>query len=117
MHDFRIVNVDQGNVSEFGFGCVVNPKYEGYQPKLNWLKQRFSEGLQIRILRDGERTIGFIEYIPGEYAWRAVDAKGYMFVHCIWLYPKKNREKGSGSLLLQECLLDKQYSQKRSPMM
>jgi len=26
-----------------------------------------------------------IEYIPGKYAHRPVDAEGYMFIHCIFV--------------------------------
>ena len=29
---------------------------------------------------------GMIEYVPGEYAHRPVNAVGYMVIHCIFLY-------------------------------
>ena len=48
---------------------------------------------------------GFIEYIPGEFAWRAVDAKGYMFIHCLWVVGK-SKGKGFGEILLNECIED-----------
>jgi N-acetylglutamate synthase-like GNAT family acetyltransferase len=49
---------------------------------------------------------GFIEYVPGEYAWRAVEAKDYLFIHCIWVSPNKFKNKGYGSLLVAECIKD-----------
>jgi N-acetylglutamate synthase-like GNAT family acetyltransferase len=49
---------------------------------------------------------GFIEYVPGEYAWRAVEAKDYFFIHCIWVSPNKFKNKGYGSLLVAECIKD-----------
>ena len=55
---------------------------------------------------DKEKCIGFIEYIPGEFAWRAVDAKGYLFIHCIWISPNIYKEKGYASKLIDECIKD-----------
>lgn len=105
---FEIISVDLNNISEYGPTCFLNPKNEGYQIKLEWLKKRFSEGLKIKLLylEKERKCISFIEYIPGEYAWRAVDAKGYMFIHCIWIYPNKCKRKGYGSLLVKECIKD-----------
>jgi hypothetical protein len=54
----------------------------------------------------GEGAVGFIEYIPGEYTWRPIDAKGYLTIHCIMIHRKKYKETGYGSLLLEECLQD-----------
>lgn len=105
MSEVSVIDVDTSNVSEHGFFCVKKPKYEGYGLKLNWLKKRFSEGLGIKLLHlDTEATIGFIEYIPGEFAWRPVDAEGYLFIHCMYIERKKDREKGRGSLLVKECI-------------
>jgi ribosomal protein S18 acetylase RimI-like enzyme len=104
----KIISVNLENISEYQPVCFLNPKNEGYLRKLEWLKKRFSKGLTIKLLYlENERKCnGFIEYIPGEYAWRAVDAKGYMFIHCIWISPNKHKEKGYGSLLVKECLKD-----------
>jgi hypothetical protein len=82
-------------------------KSEGYRKKLDWLQQRFNEGLRIKMLGQGER--GFIEYIPGEYAWRAVNAGGYMLIHCLWVVGK-SKNKGYAGLLLNECIEDAQKS-------
>ena len=106
MPDVRIIDVDENNISQYPPKCFLNPKNEGYQIKLEWLKKRFSEGLKIKLLYLETKCIGFIEYVPGEYAWRAVDAKGYMFIHCIWISPNKHKEKGYGSLLVKECIKD-----------
>ena len=106
----KIVSVNSDNISEYQPVCFLNPKNEGYLKKLEWLKESFSQGLIIKLLylENEKKCNGFIEYIPGEYAWRAVDAKGYMFIHCIWISPNKHKEKGYGSLLVKECLEDAQ---------
>jgi len=110
----KIISVNSENISEYQPVCFLNPKNEGYLKKLKWLKERFSNGLIIKqlYLENEKKCNGFIEYIPGEYAWRAVDAKGYMFIHCIWISPNKHKEKGYGSLLVNECFQDAKKERK-----
>jgi len=102
--EIEIIEVNEDTVSETGFFCYMSKRQtEGYQRKLSWLKARFAEGMKIKILKLPER--GFIEYIPGEYAWRAVKAEGYMFIHCLWVVGK-SRGKGYATFLLNECIKD-----------
>ncbi|HEX7401687.1 MAG TPA: GNAT family N-acetyltransferase [candidate division Zixibacteria bacterium] len=104
----QLVDVNAENVSETGFFCYMSKrKTEGYRRKLSWVKERFTEGMRIKMFKLPLR--GFIEYIPGEYAWRAVDAKGYMFIHCLWVVGQ-SRGKGLASLLLRECIRDAKKS-------
>lgn len=111
----NIIEVNADNVSETGFFCYMSKrKTEGYQRKLRWLKERFAEGMKIKILVLPER--GFIEYIPGEYAWRVVKAKGFMFIHCLWIVGK-SRGKGYATLLLNECIKDAKKSGMRGVAM
>ncbi len=104
----RVVGLTPENYLELGCPCFLNPKHAGHLTKLEWLKDRFVEDFTIKhLLIEGEkRPNGFIEYVPGEYAWRAVDAEGYLFIHCIWINPNKYKQKGYGSLLLNETLKD-----------
>jgi GNAT superfamily N-acetyltransferase len=102
----EIVTVDAGNVDELGFFCFKSKrKSEGYAQKLNWLRDRFTEGLKIHIVYEDGRSVGFIEYIPGEFAWRAVRAPGYLLIHCLWVVGRA-KEKGYGSQLVEACLAD-----------
>ena len=103
-----IIDVDEKNISQYPPVCFLNPKNKGYLIKRDWLLKRFSEGLTIKLLyfANDKKCFGFIEYIPGEYAWRAVDAKGYLFIHCIWITPNAMKQKGYGSLLVKECIED-----------
>jgi len=104
MDHLKIIEVDENNATEEGLFCVKNPKYEGFQLKLNWLIERWNEGLKLKILKKGNDRIGFIEYTPGEFAWRPVQAKGYLFIQCLMVYGKDNYHSGYGSLLIKECL-------------
>jgi ribosomal protein S18 acetylase RimI-like enzyme len=104
----KVVSLTPQNYRELGCPCFLNPKHPGHLTKLEWLKDRFAEGFTIKSLfaQTQKRPIGFIEYVPGEFAWRAVDASGYMFIHCIWINPNKYKEHGNGSLLVEECVKD-----------
>lgn len=98
------IEVTLENVEKSGFFCFMSKKKSpGYAQKLKWLKERFTEGLKIKMLQLPER--GFIEYIPGEYAWRPVKAEGYMVIHCLWVVGK-SRGKGFSRLLLDMCEQD-----------
>jgi ribosomal protein S18 acetylase RimI-like enzyme len=103
-----IHSLTPANYVELGCPCFMNPKHEGHLLKLDWLKQRFSEGLTVKLLFiDGEKKpIGFIEYVPGENAWRRVSAAGYLFIHCIWISPNKYKNNGNGSVLVNNCIED-----------
>lgn len=103
-----IIDVNEANISQYPPTCFLNPKNVGYQIKTEWLKERFKEGLKIKLLylENDKKSHGFIEYVPGEYAWRAVEAKDYLFIHCIWVSPNKYKNKGYGSLLVEECVKD-----------
>jgi hypothetical protein len=108
MSDEIIINLDETNIDQYPPTCFLNPKNEGYLIKCDWMKKRFSEGLIIKqlYLEKGRKCNGFIEYIPGENAWRAIDAPGYMFIHCIWITPNNVKHKGYGSKLIEECIKD-----------
>lgn len=110
--EHRIVEVNAANIDSVGAFCLQSKKNtDGYKAKVEWMKQRFSEGLRYKLLlvnegaKRGFRARGFIEYMPGEFAWRGITAKDYMVIHCVWVVGK-NKGKGYGSRLLLECLTD-----------
>ena len=108
MEGIKLVDTNADNILEYGVCGYKNIKRAGYPEKIEWLKGRFKEGLKIKtIYSDKDGTQGMIEYIPGEYCWRPVEASGYMFIHCIFVgFKGAYKGKGYGSLLLKECLGD-----------
>ncbi len=107
MSEVEIIHADASNICDYGFCGYKNVKQEGYRRKTDWLKKRFSEGMRFGILHaPGEGGVGFIEYIPGEYTWRPIEARGYLTIHCIMIHRKKYKQGGYGSLLLEQCLRD-----------
>jgi ribosomal protein S18 acetylase RimI-like enzyme len=105
----KLITVDQKNLDKYPQCiCFINPKHKYYNLKIEWLKKRFNEGLKIKVLslENENKIIGFIEYIDGKNCWRAVEAKGYMFIHCLWINGKKYRNKGLAKKLIDEVEKD-----------
>ena len=107
---YQIVDVNQTNIDRYGMLCQKSKKKaQGYQNKLKWIRERFKEGLRLKLLlvdegpKRGFTSRGFIEYVPGEHGWRGIDAEGYMVIHCIWVVGR-NKGKGYGTRLLEQCL-------------
>jgi hypothetical protein len=105
MHSSNIVQVGPENLADCEIGCLRNRDNPGYGRKVEWLRKRFAEGLRILLLLDeSHKPLAFLEYVPGEFAWRRVDAKGWLFVHCLWVFSSGQREAGLGSRLIRTCI-------------
>jgi GNAT superfamily N-acetyltransferase len=109
-----IHTIDASNVDRYGFYCYKSkPKTLGYRHKREWLEACLAEGLRLKIIYGGTRSAGFIEYAPGEYAWRVVNAPGYMVIHCMWVV-SSGKGKGYGKRLLEhvesEAQLERMFS-------
>ena len=105
----NIIEVMVNNLADYPeVICFINPKHELYDKKTSWINDQFENGLKIKLLylHGEKKAIGFIEYIPGENCWRAVSAKDYMFIHCLWTNGKKHQHQGLGKLLLEETEKD-----------
>lgn len=106
----RIEDINEENIDEQELFCKKSKKnLPGYINKVNWLKARFREGLKYKVLYvkegDKETSRGMIEYIPGEFNWRGIEAEGWMVIHCIWVVGKA-KGKGYGDKLLQLAIDD-----------
>ena len=104
----RLIDVDAASFETLPCCGIKNPTHPGRQQKGCWLRENAQFGLRAKVLLlpDGQPG-GYIEYVPGEFAWRGVDAAGYMFIHCIWIY-SRNQHKGWGGFLVRACLEDAQ---------
>ncbi|CQR72846.1 Acetyltransferase (GNAT) family protein [Sporomusa ovata DSM 2662] len=100
-----IIDVIPENILEIGIFCVNGTKYkEGIKRKELWYKQRYAEGLRIKISvnQDNIQT-GMIEYVPGKYAWRTIHAEDYTVIHCLQV-SRSQTHQGYGSALLNACI-------------
>ncbi len=106
MTDVKLITLTESALEKVQMFCGHSPTYRrGYDSKMEWMRARLREGMRYTLLRVNGCNAGMVEYVPGEYAWRGVDAKGYLFIHCFWVIGK-NRGHGYGRQLLDACLED-----------
>jgi GNAT superfamily N-acetyltransferase len=101
-----IRTIDPSNLDRYGFFCYKSkPKTQGFRQKREWLASCLAEGVRLKIIYEGERSVGFIEYATGESTWRVVNAPGYLVIHCMWVVGS-GKGKGYGYRLLEQVLDD-----------
>jgi hypothetical protein len=102
-----IIEVTPANLGDSPCCGIKNIIHEGHRCKTAWMAKQFKAGLRAKILLTADnRQCGYIEYLPGEQAWRGVKANGYMFIHCIWTFYKKHQHRGNAIRLVHECMED-----------
>ena len=101
----KIIDVTNDNVFKETLFCIKDIKKPGFESKRKWFEKRLNEGLKIKILKDDtDKMIGFIEFIPLAQAWRPVEGDDFLFIHCMYVYSKKDRNLGYGKLLIDEAV-------------
>lgn len=109
MEDIKIIDLKPENIANYGVcGYKDVHKHVELRNKIEWVKEYYPKGLRIKALISGEGGYqGMLEYIPGKYAHRPVNAKGYMFIHCLFVgFKKEFKGKGYASSLIEECMDD-----------
>jgi GNAT superfamily N-acetyltransferase len=106
MSDIKLTTLAEADLGKVQMLCGHSPAYRrGYDAKLAWTQARLREGMRYTLVQTPKGNAGMIEYIPAEYAWRGVEAAGYLFIHCLWIVGQ-NRGHGYGRQLLDACLED-----------
>jgi len=109
MTDVEIIDLTPENIADYGVcGYKDVEKHLELRRKIEWVKEYYPIGLRIKaIISQKGGYQGMLEYIPGKYAHRPVDADGYMFIHCLFVGLKNEfKGKGYGSSLIDECIKD-----------
>ena len=105
--NIQIFQLTSDSLNELPICGVKKIDHDGRQQKTRWLETYFNRGLKAKtLLTPDNRQLGYIEYLPGEYAFRGVQAEGYMFIHCIWTFWKEYQKKGIGGRLVKACIDD-----------
>ena len=107
MADIQIFDLTPENIADYGVCGYKNvKKHLELRRKIDWFKEYYPKGLRIKALISKQGGYqGMLEYIPGKYAHRPVDAEGYMFIHCIFVgFKKEFKGKGYASSLIDECV-------------
>ena len=106
MDTMKLVTLTDQGLGRTRMLCGHSPTYrQGYDAKVAWVRQRLQEGMRYTVAEAGRGIAGMIEYLPAEFAWRPVEADGYMFIHCFWVVGS-NRKHGYGRQMLAACLAD-----------
>ena len=107
IHEPRLIDVDAASFGTLPCCGIKSRTHPGRQQKQCWLEANAKFGLRAKMLLapDGQ-PCGYIEYLPGEFAWRGVEASGFMFIHCIWIFSRQHRRKGWGRVMVEGCLDD-----------
>jgi hypothetical protein len=109
MTDIEIIDLTPENIAEYGVcGYKDVEKHLELRRKIDWVKEYYPKGLRIKaIISKNGGYQGMLEYIPGKYAHRPVDADGYMFIHCLFVgFKNEFKGKGFASSLIDECIKD-----------
>lgn len=107
----ELVTLTPDNIEQEHICCAISSNKDvQVMSKKNWLRERLDEGLVF--LKCDVRGKCFIEYIPAEYAWIPAEAKGYMYIDCLWV---SGQFKGLGysNLLLAQCIEDSKAKGKK----
>lgn len=106
-NDIEIIDFTPSNIADYGLcGYKDVEKHLELRRKIDWYKEYYPKGLRIKgLISKSGGYQGMIEYIPGKYAHRPVNADGYMFIHCVFIgFKNEFKGKGYASLLLLECI-------------
>jgi hypothetical protein len=109
MTEIKIIDLTPENIPEYGVcGYKDTGKHVELRRKIDWFKEYYPKGLRIKALLSNKGGYqGMLEYIPGKYAHRPVDAEGYMFIHCIFVgFKSEFKGKGYASALIDTCIED-----------
>jgi hypothetical protein len=106
-NDTAIIDLTPENIADYGVcGYKDLKKHLELRRKIEWFNEYYSKGLRIKVLMSKTGGYqGMLEYIPGKYAHRPVDADGYMFIHCIFVgFKGPFKGKGHASAMLNGCI-------------
>ncbi len=105
IENINLVDVTPFNVEKYGVFCAKDQKSEAYTTKVNWIKDKLNDSVRLIIaLNDKGKQLGYIEYTDGEKAWRPVIARNYLFINCIVIMSKKDRQHGVGKMLVNKVV-------------
>lgn len=106
-NDTAIIDLTPENIADYGVcGYKDLKKHLELRRKIEWFNQNYPKGLRIKALisKTGGYQ-GMLEYIPGKYAHRPVQAENYMFIHCIFVgFKSEFKGKGYASTMLDVCI-------------
>lgn len=108
-NNIKIIDLTPENIANYGVcGYKDVGKHKELRNKIDWFNEYYPKGLKIKVLFSEKGGYqGMLEYLPGKFAHRPVNADGYMFIHCIFVgFKNEFKGKGYASDLIEECIND-----------
>jgi GNAT superfamily N-acetyltransferase len=105
--DIRIIDLTPDNIADYGVcGYKDVAKHLELRNKIAWFSAYYPKGLRIKaVMSKTGGYQGMLEYVPGEYAHRPVQAAGYLFIHCVFVgFKSAYKGHGMATQLLQDCV-------------
>ena len=118
---FEIRDLTSENLGVEAVCCEVENKdlQEVADEKVAWLKEMMVKGLRAKLAYEDEKPVGFIEYLPIEYAPVGVGGRNLTFIDCIWIFnpnpdkrPSGFQGKGYGRALIEDAEADAKKTSK-----
>ena len=103
----KIIALTPENIANYGVcGYKDIKKQVELRRKIEWYSKYYAEGLRINaLIAEPGGYQGMIEYMPGEMAHRPVEAKGFLFIQCVFVgFKTEFKGKGLASLLLKDVI-------------
>jgi hypothetical protein len=105
MREPHLVDVTPANFDDLPCCGIKDQAHLGRLRKKCWLEAHYGLGLRAKMLLDaGGKPSAYIESVPGEFAWRGVEARGYMFIHCTWNQSRRHQRRGWGRAMVEACV-------------
>lgn len=104
----EFINITKDNIKTEHICCAIGndiANKKRSETKKQFLIPLLEKGLVFRKLN--ERGKVFIEYMPAENSFKAVNADNYMLIHCLWV-SGKFKGQGYSKELMQYCIKDSQ---------
>jgi GNAT superfamily N-acetyltransferase len=99
----RIVDFSEKNLMDLVKPCISEPETlqfkKGAPFRIDWIKKSLNKGYGAKLLYDGRKPIGFIDYLPIEYIPDPVEGKDIFFLNCIYIQ-RAYWGKGYGRMLI-----------------
>ena len=105
--DIEIIDLTPDTIADYGVcGYKDAAKHLELRNKIAWYARYYPKGLRIKAVMSRQGGYqGMLEYVPGEYAHRPVEAAEYLFIHCLFVgFKSAYKGQGLATLLLQECM-------------
>jgi GNAT superfamily N-acetyltransferase len=103
----KIIALTPENIAGYGVcGYKDIKKQVELRRKIEWYSKYYAEGLRIKaLIAEPGGYQGMIEYMPGEIAHRPVEAKGFLFIQCVFVgFKTEFKGKGFATLLLKDVI-------------